>query len=209
MEPIRINIATFEYLDKKIVLIISVLVTCVAVMTAVNTSLYLSYRNQIGEFEKKTSRIEKSMEQNRSKTDISDEEWESLQHRVILANQIIVKDAVPWSRLFEVLETKVPSGMLIESVNLTNDYHTLILEGRVASERKITFFMERLKEVDFLSNSLLTEFSIGANDDGRFKKVGTNISFRVKSDLHIENLFEQKAYRQNIKETMALPQIKK
>ena len=109
MEPIRINIATFEYLDKKIILIISALVIFVALMTVLNTSLYLSYRKQISEFEKKTSRIEKNMEQNMSKTDINDEEWESLQQRAISANQIIVKDAVPWSRLFDVLETKVPS----------------------------------------------------------------------------------------------------
>jgi hypothetical protein len=109
MEPIRINIATFEYLDKKIVLIISALVIFVALMTVLNTSLYLSYRKQISEFEKKTSRIQKNMEQNTSKTDISAEEWESIQHRVISANQIIVKDAVPWSRLIEGLETKVQS----------------------------------------------------------------------------------------------------
>jgi hypothetical protein len=208
MEPIRINIATFEYLDKKIVLIISALLLAVAIMTALNTSLYFAYKNQIVEFEQKTSRIEKSMEKDSDKTDISAEEWEIMQHRIISANRIIVKDVIPWSRLFDVLEKNIPDGILIESVNPANDYRTLIIKGKADSEPTIAFFMNRLKEVEFLNNSLLTEFSIGADDGGRFTKLGTNISFRVKSDLLVENLFEEKAYRQTIKETMALPEAK-
>jgi len=208
MEPIRINIATFEYLDKKIVFIISALVIIVAIMTALNTSLYLAYKSRIAEFEQKTARIEKSMEKDSGKTDISAEEWEHMQRRVISANRIIVKNVIPWSRLFEVLEKNIPNGILIESVNPTNDYRTLIIEGKADSERMIALFMNRLKEVEFLNDSLLTEFSIGADDGGRFTKAGTNISFRVKSDLLVENLFEQTAFRQTIKETMALPEAK-
>jgi hypothetical protein len=208
MEPIRINIATFEYLDKKIVLIIAALVVTIAIMTALNTSLYLTYNRQIGEFEQKTSRVEKSIQKDSGKTDISAEEWETTQRRIISANRIIIKDVIPWSRLFEVLEKNIPDGIFIESVKPTNDFRTVIIQGKATSERKISLFMKRLKEVEFLKNSLLAEFSIGADDGGRFKKEGANIGFRLKSDLLVENLFEQKAYRPTIKETMALPEAK-
>lgn len=206
MEPIRLNIATFEYLDKKILLIIAALAVAIAIMTVLNTSLYLSYKHQIGEFEQKTSRIEKSIQQDSGKTDISAEEWETALGRIISANRIIVKDVIPWSRLFEVLEKIIPDGIFIESVNPTNDYRTLIIQGKAASEQKISLFMKRLKEVEFLTNSLLAEFSIGTDDGGRFKREGANIGFRLKSDLLVENLFEQKAYRPSIKETMAPPE---
>ena len=208
MEPIRINIATFDYLDKKIVFIISALVIIVAIMTALNTSLYLAYKSRIAEFEQKTVRIEKSMEEDSGKADISAEEWEIMQHRVIAANRIIIKDVIPWSRLFEVLEKTIPNGIVVESVNPTNDYRTLIIKGKADSERTIALFMNRLKEVECLNNSLLTEFSIGADGGGRFTKAGTNISFRIKSDLRVENLFDQTAFRQTIRETMALPEAK-
>ena len=72
MEPIRINIATFDYLDKKTVFIISALVIIVAIMTALNTSLYLAYKSRIAEFEQKTVRARKLLY---AGTWLKDDKW--------------------------------------------------------------------------------------------------------------------------------------
>jgi len=207
MEPIRINIATFDFMDKKIAFIMSAVAIAIVLITALNVNLFLTHKNKISEYESKIGTIEEQMSKNEAA--ISTEELDKIRLRAISANQIIVKDGIPWSRFFEIVETKVPGGMFIERISPTNDYQTLIIEGKAKSERKITFFMKRLKEIEFLRNSILSEFSIGSDADGRFKKEGADISFRIKNDLLIENLFEQRNYRQTIKEIMAQPETKK
>lgn len=209
MEPIRINIATFDYMGKKIVFVMSAVAAAIVILSVVNINLFLTYKGRISEFVIKTSSIEKKMLENKSKEQISTEESIKIRHRAISANQIIVKDAAPWSRFFKIMETKVPSGIVIDSIIPSNDYQSLIIEGKAQSEQKISFFMKRLRELDFLNNSILTEFSIETDANGKFKEGEADISFRVKSDLLIQNLFEQKSYNQTIKTIMAQPEKKK
>jgi type IV pilus assembly PilN-like protein len=208
LEPIRINIASSDYVDKKIVFFMSAVAAAIAILSIVNINLFLTNKGRISEYAIKSSSIEKKMLENKSKEEISTEKSEKILHRAILANQIIVKDVAPWSRFFERMETKVPSGIVIDSIIPSNDYQSLIIEGKARSEQKISFFMKRLKEFDFLNNSILTEFSIETGANGKFKKEEADISFRIKSDLLIQNLFEQKSYNQTIKMIMAQPEKK-
>jgi hypothetical protein len=209
LEPIRINIATFDYLDKKVVFFMSAVAAAIVILSAVHIHLFLTYKNRISEYNIKISSIDKMMLEDSSKEDVSTEESERMLQCVISANQIIVKDVVPWSRFFEIMEKKVPNGMIIDRIIPSSDYQSLVIEGKAKSEHKITFFMKRLNELDFLNNSIMTEFSIEADANGKFKKEGADIHFRIKNDLLIENLFEQKNYSQTIKAIMAQPEKKK
>jgi len=183
----------------------SAVAAAIVILSVVNTNLFLTNKGRISEYAIKSSSIEKKMLENKSNEEISTEESERIRHRAIFANQIIVKDVAPWSRFFERMETKVPSGIVIDSIIPSNDYQSLTIEGKARSEQKISFFMKRLKELDFLNNSILTEFSIETGANGKFKKEGADINFRIKSDLLIQNLFEQKSYNQTIKTIMAQP----
>lgn len=209
MEPIRINIASSDYVDKKIVFFMSAVAASIVILSVVNINFFLTNKGRISEYAIKTSSIEKKIFENKSKEEISTEESEKIRHRAIFANQIIVKDVAPWSRFFERMETNVPSGIVMDSIIPSNDYQSLIIGGKAKSEQKISFFMKRLKELDFLNNSILTEFSIKTGANGKFKKEGADISFRIKSDFLIQNLFEQKNYNQTIKTVMAQPEKKK
>ncbi|MBW1893561.1 MAG: hypothetical protein JRF40_03430 [Deltaproteobacteria bacterium] len=214
MEPIRINIATFEYIDKKLVFIMAVVATALIVISAVNINLFFKYRGRISEYGNKALRIEKvfaekNMLESRRIEEIGTERSEKILQRAIAANRLIVKDIFPWSRFFEIIETKVPNGIVIHSILPSDDHRSLILEGKATSERKITFFLKRLKEWDFLNNSILTEFSMETNANDRFNKKGSAISFSIKNDLLIENLFKQKQYRETIKSIMVQTEKKK
>jgi len=208
LEPIRINIASSDYVDKKIIFFMSAVAAAIVILSVVNTNLFLTNKGRISEYTIKSSSIEKKMLEHKSNEEISTEESERIRHRAIFANQIIVKDVAPWSRFFERMETKVPSGIVIDSIIPSSDYQSLTIEGKARSEQKISFFMKRLKELDFLNNSILTEFSIETGANGKFKKEGADISFRIKSDLLIQNLFEQKSYNQTVKTIMAQPEKK-
>ncbi len=214
MEPIRINIATFEYIDKKLVFIMAVVATALIVMSAVNVNLFFKYSDRISECGNKALRIEKvfaekNILENRIKDEIGTEKSEKILYRAIAANRMIIQDIFPWSRFLEIIETKVPNGIVIHSIIPSDDYKNLIIEGKATSERKIAFFLKRLAEWDLLKNSILTEFSMETDSNDRFNKEGSAVSFSIKNDLLIENLFKQKQYVGIIKSIMVQAEKKK
>jgi len=214
LEPIRINIATFEYIDKKLVFIMAVIATALIVISAVNVNLFFKYSDRISEYGNKALRLEKifaekNMLENRIKDEIGTEKSEKILQRAIAANRLIVKDIFPWSRFFEIIETKVPNGIVIHSILPSDDYRSLIIEGKATSERKITFFLKRLAGWNFLKNIILTEFSMETNSNDKFNKEGSAVSFSIKNDLLIENLFKRKQYGEIIKSIMVQAEKKK
>lgn len=188
---------------------IAVVIALIAI-SGVNLNLFLTYSQKISEYGNKAMRIEKAladkvMLEHRMQDEIGADESELIRQRSMAANRLIIKDIFPWSRVFEVLETKVPKGIIVHGILPSDDYRTLVLEGEATSERKITFFLKRLEEWDVLRNSILTEFSIDTDTDKTFRQENPAVNFSIKSDLVIENIFTQQRFRGVAKSVMAQP----
>ncbi len=201
MEPIKVNLASFEYFDKRpayMAIISSVII--VLIISTYNFHLYNINQHEINNYEKKIAKSEEEWKkqqqlQKKSKIRIKKEEIKILKSNADFINRLIATDIFPWNQFLNMLERKVPKGLMLNKITPTDNYRKLILTGLSSSTRKITFFMKRLKEWNVIQESVLLNLNL--KREGTTVEANGNlpeIEFRIESTLRIDKLFAETGY---------------
>ena len=121
MDPVKLNLATFNYYDKKVATVALVMI----ILFLGGLSLYsvtravqgkreiVIYENKIKRLEKSLAKSKKAREKVREK--LKGEEMRAIREGTAFVNRIIAKNVFPFDRLLDGIETSIPTGMVLES----------------------------------------------------------------------------------------------
>jgi Tfp pilus assembly protein PilN len=196
LETIKINLATFEYQDKRlsypVILVVSVIVLMVS---SLSIKAGLNRQAEIKEYEKIISEREQSTlkKQQIEKTPrLKDAEIESVKNDANFISGIINQHAYPYDRLLDALEASAPNGVVISSFGMSKDFNKVILDGKADSMNNITLFLNNLNVSKIYKNSNLLSLSISRenNAEERSVSVGNGITFEVESVVAKDKIWQ-------------------
>lgn len=196
METIKINLATFEYQDKRlsypVILVVSVIVLMIS---SLSIKAGLNRQAEIKEYEKIISEREQSTlkKQQIEKTPrLKDTEIESVKNDASFISGIINQHAYPYDRLFDALEASAPNGVVISSFGMSKDFNKVILDGKADSMNNITLFLNNLNVSKIYKNSNLLSLSVSRENNAEEKSVsvGNGITFEVESLIAKDQIWQ-------------------
>lgn len=166
MEPIKINLATFEYQDKRLsypVMLLTAAIVLILSVFAIRSGL--NNQIEIKEYEKKIAEQDQNIVTRQrinmeNIVRLKDSEIESLKKEIDFINGLIDKDAYPYDRLLDSLELCVPEGIGLSSFRLSNDLNKVVLEGKADSMNEIAVFFNKLSDSKIYNNNSLLSLSI-------------------------------------------------
>jgi Tfp pilus assembly protein PilN len=197
LETIKINLATFEYQDKRlsypVILVVSVIVLMVS---SLSIKAGLNRQTEIKEYEKIISEREQSTlkkQQIEKIPRLKDAEIESVKNDANFIGGIINQHAYPYDRLFDALEASVPNGVVISSFGMSKDFNKVILDGKADSMNNITLFLNNLNVSKIYKNSNLLSLSVSRenNAEERSVSVGNGITFEVESATAKDQIWQR------------------
>jgi hypothetical protein len=196
LRQIDINLATHEYLDRRLITTLMIAAAVLAVSLSGRTLYqYFSYQKQIREYDQKIARMQtmisrKTIHQLEKREKPAQEDIRRLTKQIAEMNVFIARDSFPWNRFLDQLERKIPEGLYIESFTLSDNYDKLIMKGRADAAHKITFFFRRLEEWDLIKTTIIQDLGLKpvlAVESADPMKEG--IGFTLESSISIEKLF--------------------
>lgn len=201
MKTIHTNLATFEYIDRRLslVLMLSAGVLILSISVALIHQFFndaesiRSYETKILEKEQQINSKSKSGN-DRHKT-FTKEQQKEINDRIIMINRMIATDVFPWNRILEDLERGIPEGLYLESFVPGEDLSTITLKGLADAESKVSFFYKRLEENKIFRNNTLMAFQVKPkNNSAGGTALGTDIQFTIESRLSATDIFNDPYY---------------
>lgn len=153
----------------------------------------LSYEGKIQRLEKSLAKSEKAREKVRKK--LKGEEMRVIREGAASVNKIIAKDAFPWDRLLDAVETSIPKGIILQDFTVGENFRTAQMKGAAESSGEIDLLLGHLKKSGVFERNLLTKLStgeLGKHDSANGG--GKGMRFEIESKLSIEELFGGKEY---------------
>jgi len=196
LRQIDINLATHEYLDRRLLTTLMIAAVVLTVSLSGRTLYqYFSYQAQIREYDLKIAGMQKMISrktkhQLEKRGKPTQEDIRRLTKQIAAMNVFIARDVFPWNRVMDQLERKIPEGLYIESFSLSDNYDKLIMKGRADAAHKITFFFRRLEEWDLIKTTIIQDLGLKpvlAVESADPVKDG--IGFTFESTISIEKLF--------------------
>ncbi len=214
MDPIRVNLATFVYYDRRVAYVTLVIIGLfLAGITLFNLNRGVYYQEEIGSYNGKIKRLEKQLSKRKQTREkilkkLKGEEMQIIREGAKLVNRIIVKDVFPWDRLLDAIETDMPNGVTLREIKVADDFSRLTLSGFAETPKDIAQLLKNLKKSGLFEKSLLTQLSVEEKKPGahRNPKQG-GASFEVENNLILEKLFGEKKYEhfsKDIKEAFSI-----
>jgi Tfp pilus assembly protein PilN len=200
VESIKINLATFEYQDKRLVypvMLISALV--VLLISFFSIKIGINTRSEIKEYEKTINLQEQNVlkRQQIKKESIrrlKDGEITSLKKDINFINELIEMDAYPYDRLLDALEACMPQGIVLSALNMSKDLTKVTLEGDSDSMEKISIFINNLNDSKILKNNNLLNLTVsreGSKEEGS-SSMDNGISFEIESSIDNKQIWGKK-----------------
>jgi len=201
LEPIKINLATFEYQDKRLAYpvmlmtaLIILLISILSIRTGINT------QGEINEYEKTIE----SQEQNAIKRQqikkettrrLKDTEIESLKKDIGFINSLIKMDAYPYDRMLDTLELCLPRGIVLSDLKMSKDLNMVTLQGKADSMEKITDFINSLNDSKIFKNNNLLNLSVSREDKGQddSSSIDNGITFEMECSIDKNQIWERKS----------------
>ncbi|MBW1911627.1 MAG: PilN domain-containing protein [Deltaproteobacteria bacterium] len=201
MKTINLNLATFEYQDKRIaypILIGAALI--IIIISGFSVQFYLGNQNDIKEYEKKIARLEQEhMKRQKIYTakhqDLDSGEIEAIQKEIDFVNELITKDTFPWDKLMNSLERNMPAGIKLLNFTISNDLKALKLQCKALSIRDISSFLNKLDGSKIYRNNNLINLSVAQKNVSQEsgKGEGLVIKFEIESSVARDHLLANKS----------------
>lgn len=195
MDPININLASFEYVDKRQTIVMIIIIAIVLLMiSAYNAHLYAKCRHEKSNYEKKiflsNKKLQDSRQTRHEKIEIGEEEKKVLKNNADFANRLIASDIFPWNQFLNMLERKVPNELTLNKIAPNDNYSKLTISGYAGSTRKVTFFLKRLKDWNVIQHSTLLKLQVEQDgSQGDVRGIVPKIEFEIESTLRTDKLF--------------------
>ena len=196
MEPVRVNLATFEYLDRRLSALLALGAASILALVAwLGTTGYLERRETIARYRDRIATLERSVEERRAKAreEISvpdPEEIRRLEARMERVGRLIFLDGFPWIPLLDLLERQLPGEVVMTEVTPSEDFRRLTLKGRAGSTEAMTRFLKRLDQGELFSETELSRLT--------FVGEGTPpaVRFEITGRLNLDTLLGKPPYRE-------------
>lgn len=201
MDPVKVNLATFKYYDKRVASIaLVVIVFFLGGLSLYNVTQVIRDQREMLSYEGKIKRLEKSLVKSKKAREkvrkkLKGEEMRTIREGTAFVNRIIAKDAFPWDRLLDAVETSIPNGIILQDFKVGEDFRTVQMKGVAESSNEVDLLLNRLKKSGVFERNLLTKLSIrelGKNDPANGG--GKGMHFEIESKLSIGELFSGKEY---------------
>lgn len=201
MKPIKANIATVEYIDKRIVYSVLVIVAIISLIIFLrNIHTGFQYHADILNYQEKITRLQKNLEARKRRNDeiksrLGDNELKKIEKDVPFVNGLITLDIFPWDRLLDTLENSVPEGMTLNSMVPVDDFKKINIDGYAGAMRNITQLLKMLEKSTIFHKSSLVKLSVDeSNVENISGEKAPDIHFEIEIFLKMENLFPKNGY---------------
>jgi Tfp pilus assembly protein PilN len=201
LEPIKINLATFEYQDKRLsytVMLLTALIVLIvsifSIRSAANTQTEIKeYEKKIAEQEQNIIKRQKIRKENIKK--LNDAEIKSLKKNIDFVNGLINKDAYPYDRLLDLFELCVPQGIVLSSFKMSKDLDEVVVEGKADSMNEITVFLNKLNESKSYKKNNLLNLSIAQKNNAHDEPISVDdgIKFEIESVIDGDKIWIEQA----------------
>ncbi|MFW9906039.1 MAG: PilN domain-containing protein [Candidatus Thorarchaeota archaeon] len=197
MEKININLAIFEYDDKRIsypLLMGAALI--ILIISGLSVHLFLNNQIDIKEYEKNIVRLgQENITLKSNNTPIYQKldsvEIETIHKEIDLINELIIKDIFPWDKLISNLERDMPAGIKLLDLTMSDDLSKLKLQCKAVSVRDISSFLTQLNSSKIYRNNNLLNLSVAQENVLQESQKGENlvITFEIESSVVKDQLF--------------------
>ncbi len=174
----KINLATRTYIDKKkanraIVVAIAIMVLLLLVQIKI-------YSSNLGEISRFNSLKTAEEARNKKKLpEFSEKDYLKLTENIKFCNGLIEKKTYDWVGLLNRLESVVPDGLTLTSLEPDSKEHKLKLEGNSLNFGALRHFMENLEASEFFSDIYLYKQDESEKEDKR-KLISFTIECKYK-----------------------------
>ena len=206
MDPVKLNLATFKYYDKRVASIaFVVIVVFLGGLSLYNVTKAIRTNRDILNYEAKIKRLEMSLAKNKKAREtvrkkLKGEEMRAIREGTTLVNRIIARNAFPWDRMLDALEVSIPKGIFLESLTPSKNFSSVQIKGVAGSPDQIDLLLSRLKKAKLFERNLLTKLNlkeIGGNGAETSDRNG--VRFEIESKVNIEKLFTVEGYEGQVK----------
>ncbi len=167
---ISFNLATYEYTDKRVALLIAVFISCTLVLFAgYNYIVYEKSKVQsdralkeVKKIQKDISLIKKQIEESKKGKDsaIGGRYEEKLSDKILWLNEIIGRKAFSWSQLLYSLEKASPPRIAIKTIRPNFSGKKIRIIGQAKDVAAITTFVDSLQGTKYITKSFLLKENI-------------------------------------------------
>ena len=183
MKAIKANIATIEYIDKRIIYSILVTVAVVSLLI-LSRNIYsgFQYHTDILNYKKKITRLQQNLEVIKHRNDeiksrLQDKEQEKIQENAVFLNRLITQDIFPWDQLLDTLEKSLPEDMVLNSIVPLDDFQKITIDGYAEAMKNIAHLLKMLNNSIMLHKSSLVQLGV---DESNVK----NIQEKKTPEIH-------------------------
>ena len=133
MKPLNINLATFEYVDKKIAYTMIIALLSLVLSASVCTMiLWSKYNFLAGKYEAKLLNLQKKEKKVLAARKLREAEMkkhrQSTRKHTLFVNRLIAKDIFPWDRILSTFESKTPDGLYVENFSHDDSFGKIFLK---------------------------------------------------------------------------------
>jgi hypothetical protein len=196
LRQIDVNLATHEYFDKRLAMLLMIAAAILMVIiSGITIYRHAENENQLKDYDQKITRTQKLISQKtqlqlKTQKKPNRKNIRGLAKKIEAINELIARDAFPWNRFIDQLERKIPEGLFIKSFSPSDNYNKLIITGRADSAHKITFFLRRLEEWDLIRSTIIRNLDMKSMESGAYDQAqNRSIGFTLESKIAIERLF--------------------
>ncbi len=201
MKPIKANIATVEYIDKRIVYSVFVIVAIISLIIFLrNIHTGFIYHADILNYKEKITRLQQNLEARKRrnaeiKSRLGDNELKKIEKDVPFVNGLITLDIFPWDKLLDTLENSVPEGMTLKSMVPLDDFKKINIDGYAGAMRNITQLLKMFEKSTIFHKSSLVKLSVDeSNVENIPVEKAPDIHFEIETFLNMENLLPKNGY---------------
>ncbi len=181
MDRLTINLASGDYLKRRIVLVALYFTMAILVaLIGIDLMQYNGMKEIEGSFDARISRVQHEKQQLQQAIaklgrNASDDAMKSMEKEVQLINQLLRQKSFSWTTFLSNLESQVPSNISVTRIQPDFSNGQVILGGAAPSLKEVTEFVGRLQKEPFEDPFLMQQEDF--EKDGR---KGVNFSIRFK-----------------------------
>ncbi|MBL0732144.1 MAG: PilN domain-containing protein [Desulfosarcina sp.] len=188
MKPIKGNLTTVEYIDKRIIYSILIIAAVILLLiSALNIHSAVQYHTDVLNYKEKITRLTQNPKTRKLRDDEiksrpGEQEYEKIKKNALFVNRLITLDIFPWDKLLDTLEQSVPESMTLNSVIPSNDFKKIIIKGRAGKMQNITHLLKRLEKSAILQKSSLLQICVAeSNPDNISAEKAPGINFEMET----------------------------
>lgn len=195
MEPIKVNLATFEYYDKRVAY---TLILCAAaallLISAYQIHVGLRHQAEVFEYQEKIDRLNQQFIKRQripldTRAELPKAEARKIDEQVRLVNELILSDVFPWDGILGELERVMPRGIILKSFSLVEGWRRVSLKGHGRSMKEITLFLQAMEASELFEKNVLARLSVEQGPSPPQTGEGElTVPFEIESQIVLDRL---------------------